>query len=106
MTRNIHHHPVLFRRGRHLHRHPLHSHSTSGRKFPEPDIDLDRQLPAKKPPTDWFAIATDLTAINQDGKTQVKLSDLKGKVWIAAEFFAVCPHCAVRNGEELKKIHD
>jgi protein SCO1/2 len=53
----------------------------------------------------WFDIAKDLTAINQDGRT-VKLSDLKGKIWIAAEFFAVCPHCAVRNGEELRKIYD
>ncbi|MEO8616515.1 MAG: SCO family protein, partial [Luteolibacter sp.] len=36
----------------------------------------------------------------------VKLSDLRGKVWIVAEFFAICPHCAVRNGEELRKIYD
>ena len=53
----------------------------------------------------WFPIAKDLTAVNQDNK-QVKLSDLRGKVWIAAEFFAICPHCAVRNGEELRKIYD
>lgn len=53
----------------------------------------------------WFEIEKDLAAINQEGN-QVKLSDLRGKVWIAAEFFAVCPHCAVRNGEELRKIYD
>ena len=53
----------------------------------------------------WFPIAKDLTATNQTG-TNVKLSDLKGKVWIVAEFFAVCPRCAVRNGEELRKIYD
>ncbi|MBC8125937.1 MAG: SCO family protein [Gloeobacteraceae cyanobacterium ES-bin-144] len=53
----------------------------------------------------WFEIGKDLDAINQDGRN-VKLSDLKGKVWIVAEFFAVCPHCAVRNGEELRKIYD
>jgi protein SCO1/2 len=53
----------------------------------------------------WFDIARDLEAVNQEGKP-VKLSDLKGKVWIVAEFFAVCPHCAVRNGEELRKIYD
>jgi protein SCO1 len=71
-------------------------------RFPEPDI--SSIVNAGKETTDrWFEIATDLTAINQDGKT-VNLSDLKGKVWIAAEFFAICPHCAVRNGEELKKI--
>lgn len=59
----------------------------------------------KDTPPDWFEIGKDLSAINQEG-TQVKLSDLRGKVWIAAEFFAICPHCAVRNGEELRKIYD
>jgi protein SCO1/2 len=54
---------------------------------------------------EWFEIKKDLAAINQEGK-DIKLSDLRGKVWIAAEFFAVCPHCAVRNGEELRKIYD
>lgn len=54
---------------------------------------------------EWFEIKNDLAAVNQDGK-DIKLSDLRGKVWIAAEFFAVCPHCAVRNGEELRKIYD
>lgn len=53
----------------------------------------------------WFPIEKDLPAVNQDNKP-VKLSDLRGKVWIVAEFFAVCPHCAVRNGEELRKLHD
>lgn len=53
----------------------------------------------------WFEIARDLPAVNQDNQP-VKLSDLRGKVWIAAEFFAICPHCAVRNGEELRKIYD
>jgi protein SCO1/2 len=53
----------------------------------------------------WFEIAKDLSAVNQDNQP-VKLSDLRGKVWIVAEFFAICPHCAVRNGEELRKIYD
>jgi cytochrome oxidase Cu insertion factor (SCO1/SenC/PrrC family) len=53
----------------------------------------------------WFEIAKDLPAVNQDNQA-VKLSDLRGKVWVAAEFFAICPHCAVRNGEELRKIYD
>jgi protein SCO1/2 len=71
-------------------------------QYPEPD--MSSVVNVGKETTDrWFEIGTDLTATNQDGKT-VKLSDLKGKVWIAAEFFAICPHCAVRNGEELKKI--
>ena len=53
----------------------------------------------------WFPIEKDLAGVNQDNQS-VKLSDLRGKVWIVAEFFAVCPHCAVRNGEELRKIYD
>lgn len=55
--------------------------------------------------TQWFEIAKDLPAVNQDNQA-VKLSDLRGKVWVVAEFFAICPHCAVRNGEELRKIYD
>jgi len=53
----------------------------------------------------WFEIGKDLAATNQANE-KVKLSDLRGKVWVVAEFFAVCPHCAVRNGEELRKIYD
>lgn len=53
----------------------------------------------------WFPIEKDLSATNQAGE-KVKLSDLRGKVWVVAEFFAVCPHCAVRNGTELRKIYD
>ena len=53
----------------------------------------------------WFEIAKDLPAVNQDNQA-VKLSDLRGKVWVVAEFFAICPFCAVRNGEELRKIYD
>ncbi len=53
----------------------------------------------------WIPIARDLEAINQDGEA-VKLSDLRGKVWVVAEFFAVCPHCAVRNGAELRVLYD
>lgn len=53
----------------------------------------------------WFPIEKDLAAVNQENQP-VKLSDLRGKVWIIAEFFAICPHCAVRNGEELRKIYD
>ena len=53
----------------------------------------------------WFEIAKDFAAVNQDNQP-VKLSDLRGKVWVVAEFFAVCPQCAIRNGEELRKIYD
>lgn len=54
---------------------------------------------------EWYPIERDLVATNQAGE-QVKLSDLRGKVWIVAEFFAICPHCAVRNGAELRSIYD
>jgi Uncharacterized protein SCO1/SenC/PrrC, involved in biogenesis of respiratory and photosynthetic systems len=53
----------------------------------------------------WFEIGKDLAATNQDSQ-QVKLSDLRGKVWLVSEFFAICPHCAVRNGSELRAIYD
>ncbi len=53
----------------------------------------------------WFEITKDLPAVNQDNQP-VKLSDLRGKVWIVAEFFAICPNCAIRNGAELRGIYD
>ncbi len=73
-------------------------------RLPEPDIAKIVNVGKETAPR-WFEIGKDLEAVNQEGQ-QVKLSDLKGKVWIAAEFFAICPHCAVRNGEELRKIYD
>lgn len=75
------------------------------------------QAPSKKHPErmmvesgretaqEWFPIEKDLNAVNQENQP-VKLSDLRGKVWVAAEFFAICPHCAVRNGSELRAIYD
>lgn len=54
---------------------------------------------------EWYPIEKDLVATNQAGET-IKLSDLRGKVWMVAEFFAICPHCAVRNGAELRSIYD
>lgn len=72
-------------------------------------LDAPYQAPAvdmgKETATEWFPIKKDLAAVNQANE-QVKLSDLRGKVWVIAEFFAVCPHCAVRNGEELRKLYD
>lgn len=50
-----------------------------------------------------FPIGSDLEATNQAGEV-VKLSDLKGKVWVVGEFFAICPHCALRNGQELREL--
>ncbi len=71
-------------------------------RLPEPDM-TSIVNPGRENARRWFEIGKDLEAVNQEGK-QVRLSDLKGKVWVAAQFFAVCPHCAVRNGEELHKI--
>lgn len=73
-------------------------------RLPQPDVAAIVNT-GRQPLSQWFEIARDLDAINQEGR-KVKLSDLRGKVWIAAEFFAICPHCAVRNGEELRKIYD
>lgn len=53
----------------------------------------------------WFDISKDLKGTIQTGE-EVRLSDLRGKVWVIAQFFAVCPHCAVRNGAELKRIYE
>jgi protein SCO1 len=69
--------------------------------YAEPEVvNTGREAPAQ-----WFEIGKDLVAINQENR-QVRLSDLRGKVWVVAEFFAVCPHCAVRNGAELRVIYD
>lgn len=70
--------------------------------LPEPELPVVRHA-GKEDPGDWFPIERDLKAMNQNGQ-EVRLSDLKGKVWLVAQFFAVCPHCAVRNGEELDAI--
>lgn len=72
-------------------------------RIPKPELPPVRNI-GKEKAMDWFPIAKDLEATNQDG-ARVKLSDLKGKVWIAAQFFAVCPKCAVRNGEQLHKLY-
>jgi protein SCO1 len=52
----------------------------------------------------FFAIQEDFSGVNQTGK-QVKLSELKGKVWVVTEFLAVCPHCGIRNGKDLSEIY-
>ena len=68
--------------------------------YQAPAVDMGKETAPQ-----WFSIVKDLSATNQDNKA-IKLSDLRGKVWIVAEFFAICPHCAVRNGEELRKLYD
>ena len=73
-------------------------------RLPKPELPPVLNI-GKQQSTDWFPISRDLEATNQEGE-RVKLSDLKGKVWVAAQFFAVCPQCAVRNGERLHKLYD
>jgi protein SCO1/2 len=67
---------------------------------PQPQVMVD---PGKVKEEKFFQIAKDFGGMNQAGK-EVKLSDLKGKVWIVSEFFAICPHCAKRNGVDLMEI--
>ena len=73
-------------------------------QIPKPDMSVIVNA-GKERPSRWFEIKNDLTAINQEGRS-VRLTDLRGKIVLVAEFFAVCPNCAVRNGEELHKIYD
>jgi protein SCO1/2 len=36
----------------------------------------------------------------------VKISELKGKVWACAQFYASCPMCAKRNSQGLKDLYE
>lgn len=74
------------------------------RGLPEPDM-RDIVSSGKQEVQEWFAIEEDLEGVNQEGR-EVRLSDLRGNVFLVAEFFAVCPMCAQRNGEELHKIYE
>lgn len=56
-------------------------------------------------PDTLFPIEVDLEMTRQDGEA-VKLSDLKGEVTVLAQFFAVCPKCAVRNGRDLLDLYN
>ncbi|MBK1830058.1 SCO family protein [Verrucomicrobiaceae bacterium R5-34] len=47
----------------------------------------------------------DITLTRQDGE-QVKISDLKGKVWAFAQFYAACPMCAVNNEQGIKSLYE
>ncbi len=68
----------------------------------EPPIVIDT---GKVTAMEWFPVERDLAGINQDGE-EVSLFGLRGKVWLLGQFFAVCPHCAVRNGTEMRSIYD
>ncbi|MDA7538488.1 SCO family protein [Akkermansiaceae bacterium] len=55
--------------------------------------------------TEIMSLERDLDLVKQDGEA-VKISDLKDKVWIATQFFAICPMCAERNGTRLLQVYD
>ncbi|MGB0776275.1 MAG: SCO family protein, partial [Akkermansiaceae bacterium] len=52
-----------------------------------------------------LTLKEDITLKNQDGE-EVKISDLKGKVWAVAQFYASCPMCAERNDQGLKQLYE
>lgn len=54
---------------------------------------------------DYKVLEADLELVKQDGEV-VKISDLQDKVWVAAQFFAVCPMCAERNGKRLLSVYE
>ena len=47
----------------------------------------------------------DLVLKKQNGE-EVRISDLNGKVWAFAQFYAVCPMCAERNSQGLKQLYE
>ena len=75
-------------------------------------IRSQRVLPEQKPyyseDSQFESLLTlekDLVLKNQDGE-EVKLSELKGKVWAFAQFYATCPMCAKRNSQGLKALYE
>ncbi|MBP36775.1 MAG: SCO family protein [Roseibacillus sp.] len=53
---------------------------------------------------DFGSLENDITLTNQDGE-EVKLSDLKDKVWVASNFFATCPYCLETASQDLKGLY-
>ena len=52
-----------------------------------------------------LTLRNDLSLKHQDGR-DVKISELEGKVWAFAQFYATCPMCAKRNSQGLKALYD
>jgi protein SCO1/2 len=52
-----------------------------------------------------LTLRNDLSLKHQDGR-DIKISDLKGKVWAFAQFYATCPMCAKRNSQGLKALYE
>lgn len=64
-------------------------------------VDADKQDAKAE---DWGELEADLELVNQEGKS-VKMSDLKDKVWVAHNFFASCPECAVTSARDLQDLY-
>ena len=74
-----------------------------------------RGKPIKPPEKPYYAregslapmlkLKKDLILTNQDGQ-EVKISDLQGKVWAFAQFYASCPMCVERNSQGLKTLYE
>lgn len=52
-----------------------------------------------------LTLEKDITLTNQAGE-KVKISELKGKVWAFAQFYAACPMCAKNNEQGMKSLYN
>ncbi len=52
-----------------------------------------------------LTLEKDLVLKDQDGG-DARMSELKGKVWAFAQFYATCPMCAERNSQGLKNLYE
>ena len=52
-----------------------------------------------------LTLEKDITLTNQAGE-KVKISELKGKVWALAQFYAACPMCAKNNEQGMKSLYN
>lgn len=72
------------------------------------DIAEIKDTPHYQLEKDFEAVMTleeDIVLKNQEGE-DVRISDLKGKVWAFAQFYAFCPMCAERNSQGLKDLYE
>ncbi|MBJ06170.1 MAG: hypothetical protein CMO40_03490 [Verrucomicrobiaceae bacterium] len=53
---------------------------------------------------DFGSLERDLVLTNQEGE-EVRLSQLKDKVWVATNFFANCPNCLLTAYEDLQGLY-
>ncbi len=53
----------------------------------------------------FFEMTGDIQAVNQLGE-EVSMQDLKGKVWVFAQFYGSCPECNSTNLGVLKELYD